>query len=103
MLRITEEKLSDDLIHLRLEGRLVGAWVALLQTSCEQFMQNNYNLTLNLSEVTFADQAGAALLARLQQQQVTLDHCSPFLHEQLKQAHTAATDKLKAATDECRA
>lgn len=100
-LRITEEKTSDNSMTLRLEGRLVGAWVALLQKSCEQFLQSNCHLTLDLSEVTFADQAGAGLLAQFQQQQVALDHCSPFLREQLKQIHPAIKDQLTATTDEC--
>jgi anti-anti-sigma regulatory factor len=91
MLRITEEKTSEQAITMRLEGRLVGAWVPLLQASCEQHAATQGRLTLDLAEVSFADQAGAALLARLQQEHVKLSHCSPFLWEQIKQVRLSGT------------
>jgi ABC-type transporter Mla MlaB component len=88
MLRITEEKAQDNAMVLRLEGRLAGEWVTLLRDCCESWRQSNYHLTLELSEVTFADQQGATLLVELQEQQVELLHCSPFLLEQLKPVQT---------------
>ena len=88
MLRITEERTSDNSMTFRLEGRIVGPWVALLETSSEEVLRQACELTLDLGDVVFADQEGAALLVRLQQRQVAFSHCSPFLEEQLKPVRT---------------
>ena len=88
MLRITEERTSDNLMTFRLEGRIVGPWVALLEASSEEVLGDDCELTLDLGEVVFADQEGAALLVHLQQRRVAFSHCSPFLEEQLKPVRT---------------
>jgi hypothetical protein len=88
MLRITEERTSDKTMTFRLEGRIVGPWVALLETSSEEVLGQACELTLDLGEVVFADQEGAALLLRLQQRQVVFSRCSPLLQEQLKPFRT---------------
>ena len=72
----------------RLEGRIVGPWVALLEASSEEVLRDDCELTLDLGEVVFADQEGAALLVRLQQRRVAFSHCSLFLEEQLKPVRT---------------
>lgn len=88
MLRITEQHADNSFVTLWLEGRLVGAWVAVLQTSCLAYLEQGQRLTLELANVSFADQAGLALLAELAQQDVTLCHASPFLQTQLNPAQT---------------
>ena len=88
MLRITEENSSDSAMTLRLEGRLIGAWVELLNTTCTPWLERDCELTLDLTGVSFADHEGVALLIKLAQQQVALNHCSPFLQEQLKPVAT---------------
>ncbi|MFN7949813.1 MAG: hypothetical protein U0Z53_30955 [Blastocatellia bacterium] len=86
MLRIVEEKVTDSDITLRLDGRLVGQWVEVLRTSCEQAFENGTRLKLDLAGVSFADLEGVKLLRQLQARQVSLINCSPFLREQLKQS-----------------
>jgi ABC-type transporter Mla MlaB component len=83
MLRITEETRGEGML-LRLEGSLINAWVPVLRDCYERCCTAPRQLTLNLAELRFADQAGAALLAHLQQQGVSLQQCSPFLCEQMK-------------------
>ena len=85
MLRIMEENAINNLVTLRLDGRLVGQWVELLRVSCEQIVARNCRVILDLSGVSFADHEGVQLLQQLDEQQVALIHCSPFLREQMKQ------------------
>jgi anti-anti-sigma regulatory factor len=83
MLRILEVQGENGAITLRVDGRLAGQWVALLQSSCEAVLVHNSRLILDLGGVTFADRTGVDLLRRLQLRAVLL-HGSLFLQEQLK-------------------
>jgi ABC-type transporter Mla MlaB component len=100
MLRTTEERTSDNTMTFRLEGGIVGPWVALLEASSEEILRGACKLTIDLGEVVFADQEGIALLARLQQRQVAFSHCSPFLQAQLK---PVSTGKLTMSVEPRRA
>lgn len=84
MLRILEEKTTDNSTILRLDGRIVGQWVEVLRESCEQAFQSNGSLALDLTGVNFADHEGVRLLRQLDQRQIKLINCSPFLQEQMK-------------------
>ena len=85
MLRITEKWQENEAPSLLLEGRLVGPWVELLRSSCEQLAMRAPQFTLDLAEVNYADAAGLALLHQFQLQQIALGNCPAFLQEQLKQ------------------
>jgi anti-anti-sigma regulatory factor len=76
-------------VTFRLEGRVVGPWVAELREACEKVLEEKRGLTLDLSEVMFASRAGLALLLELKAQGVVLSGCSPFLQEELKAAGMA--------------
>jgi ABC-type transporter Mla MlaB component len=84
MLRIVEERAANNQTILRLDGRLVSQWIEILRASCEQAIKDNGSLILEMSGVSFADHEGLRLLRQLNEQQVALVHCSPFLREQLK-------------------
>jgi hypothetical protein len=84
MLRIVEEKTTISSKALRLDGSIVGQWVELLRSSCEQFFQSDGHVILDLTGVSFADHDGVQLLRQLEQRQVTMINCSPFLREQMK-------------------
>ena len=84
MLRIVEEKTTNSSTALRLDGSIVGQWVDLLRSSCEQFFQSDGHVILDLTGVSFADHNGSQLLRQLKQRQVTMINCSPFLREQMK-------------------
>ena len=85
MLRIVEENAANDSMILRLDGRLISEWVGLLRSNCERAFGQGACLILDLAGVIFADHEGVQLLQQLEQQQVTIINCSPFLREQLKQ------------------
>ena len=83
MLRISRiESLSGEVV-LRLEGSLIGPWVDELRRSCAAVCNNGRQLSLDLTEVLFADSKGLALLRTLRRSNVGLVGCSPFLTEQL--------------------
>ena len=84
MLRISETISFPGTIILRLEGRIAGAWAAELELACEKVLLSRQPLSLDLSEVSFADRQGLQLIAGLIARGITLTACSPFLREQLK-------------------
>ena len=84
MLRIVEEKMTNSSTALRLDGSITGQWVELLRSSCEMVFQSDGHVILDLTGVSFADQDGLRLLRKLEQRQVTIINCSPFLREQMK-------------------
>lgn len=86
MLRISEISLSNDTATLRLEGKMIGSGVAEARRVIEDFLVAGVRLTLDVTELLFADRAGIALLNELAGRQVELVNCSPFLTEQLKEA-----------------
>ena len=86
MLKISEIQPSNHAVTLRLEGRVVGPWVAELRDSCEKLLAEGRVLNLRLSEVEFLDPSGINLLISLRERNVRLVDCSPFVDVQLKSA-----------------
>jgi hypothetical protein len=86
MLRISEIDPGEDTVTLRLEGRVIGPWVAALQDSCEEVLAGGRLLSLHLAGVEFMDPGGVALLSRLRLRGVRLLEGPPFVVEQLKTA-----------------
>jgi len=84
MLRISPIDSDNHHVRLRLEGRIVGPWVTELRATCEQILEAGHALQLNLAEVSFLDQSGAALVASIRDRGVELMECSSFVSEQLK-------------------
>jgi anti-anti-sigma regulatory factor len=95
MLRITVVDLSDSVVVLRVEGRITGWWVEELRRTCaahafaaHTFAAHTFadeiQLSLELSEVSFADAAGIALLKELRIRGADLIRPTPFVAEQLK-------------------
>ena len=65
VLRITRFEGSDAGAVLRLEGRIVWEWAALLESECYELLVSRDDVSLDLSGVRFVDQAGIAVLQRL--------------------------------------
>ena len=84
MLKISQAEPVNHAVTLRLEGRVVGPWVAELQNSCEQVLMEGRSLKLHLGDVEFMDAQGVALLSKLRSRGVLLLECPPFAAEQLK-------------------
>jgi anti-anti-sigma regulatory factor len=86
MLKISESKSTKQITALRLEGRVVGPWVDELKQVCEPLLKNGGNFTLDLTDVTFADEGGITFLTNLRARGVKLLGAMPFVEEQLKSA-----------------
>lgn len=101
MLRINEENITNGSILLRLEGKLIDQWVGLFRIMCEQILNKKGKLSLDLTEVTYADNEGLRLLQHLNERELALITCSPFLNEQLNQFQAdSREDYLMPITDQ---
>lgn len=83
MLRISPVERGPRSVTLRLEGKIVDAWIAELGEACRRSLDRDEAVTLELSGVTFLDSAGAEHLALLHRQGVRLEGGSHFLLELL--------------------
>jgi ABC-type transporter Mla MlaB component len=68
---------------LRLEGKLLGAWVDELSRACEEPTIVLQRLRLDLGGVTFVDSTGLKLLDSLVDQGATIVGCSGFIADLL--------------------
>jgi ABC-type transporter Mla MlaB component len=71
MLKISQVEVASRFITLRLEGRIVGPWVAELRQSCEQILREDRSLRLHLADVEFMDANGVTLLIELRSRGVS--------------------------------
>ena len=84
MLKISHAGKSGKCILLKLEGRVGGPWVDELRQICETLLGKGRKLTLDLGDVSFADQEGVTVLDDFKSRGVALINCSPFVDKQLK-------------------
>jgi ABC-type transporter Mla MlaB component len=84
MLRITQVHVSETVVVLRLEGKLLDPWLEELKQVCGRFVGASPLLQLDLSGVSFVDRAGTTYLRTLLGQGVEFTNCSPFVAELLK-------------------
>jgi anti-anti-sigma regulatory factor len=79
LLRITRIDESATSVCLKVEGRLAGDWVALLESELEQAAQGQVALSLDLAGVDFASSQATEMLRAAAARGVRLSACSPFL------------------------
>jgi len=82
-------KISTSACHdhatLKLEGKLLHAWLADLHETYRQLSETGHRVRLDLEQLTFADSAGEAALRQLAGDPlVELIACSSFIHELLR-------------------
>jgi ABC-type transporter Mla MlaB component len=84
MLKISQTGTPNHSVTLKLEGRVVGPWVAELRRICEPLLGEQRPLKLDLADVSYIDGDGVATLTDFQSRGVKLDNCSPFVEQQIK-------------------
>ena len=84
MLKISQAGKPNHSVTLKLEGRVVGPWVGELSQVCDVLLTEERSLKLDLSDVTFVDASGVAVLYSLKTRGVAFINCSPFVEQQLK-------------------
>ena len=83
MLRITRIDGRDSEQTLKVEGKLLGPWVSELLNVCTPSSGQSGRTNLDLSGLTFVDQAGAKLLKDLMLRGIAVTACSGFVAELL--------------------
>lgn len=84
MLKVTCVAESDKTVTLKLEGRIVGEWIDVLERECKVCLGQRRKLILDLSAVSFVDDRGVKILKAMQGDWVHLIGCSLFLSELLR-------------------
>jgi ABC-type transporter Mla MlaB component len=93
MLRISTNESEGNVVTLRVEGQIVGAWISELDEACERVLAAGHKVIRDLGDVSLIDRRGLTLLASLSRQAVALVRCSPFQEEQLRLASLSQPDK----------
>jgi len=66
MLRISEMSNSNNIVILKLEGKIVDLWVAELEKQCSKYInQTDSNLVLDFADVSYISKEVITLLSRV--------------------------------------
>jgi ABC-type transporter Mla MlaB component len=84
MLKIERTRDDDGRLALRLAGEISGRWVEELGRITDIALALDMTVSLDLSQVSFVDREGVALLTRLVHRDVALVKCSAFVTELLR-------------------
>ena len=84
MLRITKVADSPSQITLKLEGKIVSDWVALLECECLTTFREQRRVLLDFAAVTFMSSHGIWMLKRLASEDLLLFNCSAFIEDLLQ-------------------
>ena len=82
MLRITVSGQDPSCRIIKLEGKLLGAWVEEVRRLFVEANEGSFP-SLDLSSLSFVDRPGAEMLQQLLRQGVRIHSCSPFVAELL--------------------
>ena len=84
MLKIERVHRKDGELALRLAGKVTGRWCDELRRVVGAELESGARLSVDLSDVSFVDLNGVALLRGLAARDVALVNCSSFVTELLK-------------------
>ena len=82
MFRIFQDQ-DDKGVTLRFEGKLLGPWVEDVRSHCARFRRNAACVRLDLSSLSFVDDAGEEALRELMGMGFEIAACSNFVAELL--------------------
>lgn len=84
MLRITTIDERDQTVRLKVEGRVVGAWVAELEHACNVFLAQKKQIVLDFSGVNFLDRQGIETLKKIAGKRVKISGASLWVQTLLE-------------------
>ena len=84
MLKITSVVVSEEEITLQLDGRVSGQWVELLRETAESVLKQGVRLNVDLTNISFIDCEGIALIKNLIERAVRHINAPLFVAEQIK-------------------
>jgi anti-anti-sigma regulatory factor len=79
VLRITKISESADSVTLKVDGRIVAEWVAVLEQECLKWLRAKPEVLLDFSEVMFIERNGVAMLKRMASPNLRLIHCPELI------------------------
>lgn len=79
MLRISRIEPTGSELCLKVEGRLTGDWVALLEGELAEAIRSTASLSLDLAAVDFASLEATEMLRAAVSRGVRVVACAPFL------------------------
>ena len=80
MVKITETSGDEKAVTLRLDGKIVDAWVADLERLCLRYRDEEHkSIVLDFSGVTFVDENGVGMLQRIKDSRIKIINCSLFI------------------------
>lgn len=85
MLRITKMEENAKRARIKVEGRLVSTWVNLVELEYQRARNGSRQIVLDLTHVTFVDDAGLRMLRMLAQDHLVVLNTSDFIHHLLCQ------------------
>ena len=85
MLRITKMTENGSPVTLKLEGKVHGDWVSLLEQECRALISQKKKVLLDFSEVIFMDERGVEMLRRLPPRSVTVINGDAFIDDLIGQ------------------
>ncbi|MGE5445264.1 MAG: STAS domain-containing protein [Ignavibacteriales bacterium] len=84
MFRTTEISEDEKTVTLRLDGKLVHAWVSNLEMLCLHYKdEKNKTVVLDFSGVNFIDNEGLRMLENIKDEKVKIINCSLFIQKLL--------------------
>lgn len=84
MLKISEISNSNNIIILKLEGKVVDLWVAELETQCKKYLRlTDSIIELDLENVSYISEEGINLLNKLSNR-IKIIKVQPFMEVCLK-------------------
>jgi anti-anti-sigma regulatory factor len=83
MLRVSLVVADGSSVTLKLEGRIAGEWVPVLEAECHRALAAQQRLRLDFADVTYIDPAGAQMLRGMRSGDVEILHCAPLIRQLL--------------------
>ncbi len=84
MLKITTTERNGHTVVLKLEGKIIDQWAALLDHECRTALQHHSQVELDCAAVDFMDQRGIEVMKNLPRKHVTLIGAPGFVMELLQ-------------------
>ncbi len=84
MLKITKTDNGGSTVTLKLEGKIMNQWAALLDGECRAELQRRKSIELDCAGVDFLDQKGVEVLKNLPSTHVTLIGAPGYMTELLQ-------------------
>ncbi len=89
MLRITEGSRTHTTATLKLEGRLAGECVALLEQECRRHLAAGCLVRLDCADLSSSARSGIAMLRDLPRARLQLLSPEPFIEELLREEESS--------------